>query len=93
MPSMTTKPRRTSIAVKLSLDYFYQLARRLRRNRIKRATLAREMGVNPEQVTRWLTRGRDPRISSVIAIEQALARILARRERKAAAEQAGSKTP
>lgn len=72
---MTIQPRRGVVTVDLSLNYTTELGRRLDRLAIKRAHLAREMGINPEQVSRLISQLRDPRISTVIAVEQAIARL------------------
>lgn len=63
------------VLVELTPDYFKKLRKRLKQLGISHGALGREMGVNTEQVSRWLNRGKDPRISSVIAIETAIKKL------------------
>lgn len=72
------------VQVNLTLDYIEQLKKRLKKADISHKALAREMGIPPESVSRWMNHHVEPRIGSVILIEEAILRILKQRDREKA---------
>lgn len=66
--------------------YVPDLIRRMKKNRVSQNALAREMGRNPSQVSRWFTPNEERRVTpdldTVVEIEQALHRLIARGNRQ-----------
>lgn len=66
-------------------SFMEEISKLMNKNKISQAALAAEMGITPSQVTRWFTKNPERRISpsmkSAGAIETALAKLIARRNR------------
>jgi hypothetical protein len=73
------------VTLVLGEGYMPDLIKRMKREGISQNALAREMGANPSQVSRWFTTNPDrkvlPELTTVDRIEEAMVRLIARKRR------------
>lgn len=74
-----------TVTLNLGKGYIPDLKARMRKYGISQNGLAREMGINPSQASRWFTDNPDrqvtPELNTVQKIEEAMARLIKRRQR------------
>lgn len=68
-----------SISIDVGGDYTGQLKRRLEQYGISLNELSRESEIDRAQIAKWMNTKRQPHLKNIAKIEQAIARILARR--------------
>ncbi len=76
--------------VNLGKQYVPDLLKRLKREDISHKSLSREMGIDPAQFSRWANGHINPDVSSIVRIEQTIAKVLKRRARLASLSPEGS---
>lgn len=73
------------ITLQLGKGYIEDLIKRMKRHKISQNALAREMGKDPSQVSRWFTpnvkRKVAPELATVEEIEEAMIKLIRRRNR------------
>ncbi len=66
-------------------EFIAGLEKRMKKHRISQNALAQEMGKGPSQICRWFTKNPDrrvvPELQTVVDIEQAMQKLVARRIR------------
>lgn len=75
-----------TVTLQLGKGYIADLKTRMKRFKISQNALAREMGINPSQASRWFTTNPDrqvsPELATVERIETAMAVLVRRRQRR-----------
>lgn len=62
--------------------YSEDLKKRLEEYGISHGELCRESGIDPGQMSRWFNTDREPRLESIVRLEQAVARIRRRMQKR-----------
>ena len=74
-----------TVTIKTGTGYIPDLKARMKKYHISQNALAREMGINPSQAWRWFTedpkRQVVPELTTVERIEDAMAKLVRRRQR------------
>ena len=74
-----------TVTIQTGKGYIPDLKARMRKYHISQNALAREMNINPSQASRWFTenpkRQVTPELETVQRIEEAMARLVRRRQR------------
>jgi predicted transcriptional regulator len=74
-----------TVTIQTGKGYIPDLKARMKKWHISQNALAREMGINPSQASRWFTptpaRQDTPELETVQRIEEAMAKLVRRRQR------------
>jgi predicted transcriptional regulator len=71
-----------SITFTVSEDYTGDLKKRLQKLGISQGALARELGLQESQISRWFNKPVQPRVANIMKIEAAVAAIRKRMEKE-----------
>lgn len=75
-----------TVTIQTGKGYIPDLMARMKKWGISQNALAREMGINPSQASRWFTKNPDrqvtPELNTVQRIEEAMARMIRKAQRR-----------
>lgn len=75
-----------TVTINTGKGYVPDLMARMKKWKISQNALAREMGINPSQASRWFTKNPDrqvtPELMTVQRIEESMARMIRARQRR-----------